>query len=381
MRCTPVACGLILGLVGAAATAQAGSGRTCGGCVVPPEAQAVDTSSPDHVVGSGTPASCTSEAFVAAVALGGIITFDCGPDPVTITLSETARVFNDTGPEIVVDGGGLVTLDGADQRRILYMNTCDPELVWTTPHCDNQDHPRLTVQNLRFARGRRLAAQGGQGGTDGGGAIFARGGRLKVVNCRFESNSCDAVGPDVGGAAIRAFDQYDDLPLYVVNSTFGGAPGRGNSCSNGGALSAIGVSYTVLNSVFSHNVVTGWGANPARTGTPGGGSGGAIYNDGNTFHLTICGSRFHDQSAPEGGGAVFFVSNNRTGTLSITDSFIWDCQSLGFWTQPYPWLFYLGSGPPQVTASTFDVPAPDLFCAGFEAGGHTSWDAWTGLTP
>ena len=162
--------GVILALVLVVpGVAPAGTGRTCGGCVVPPQAQAADTSSPDHVVGDGTPASCTSAAFVAAVALGGIITFDCGPDPVTIALAQTAKIYNDTGPEIVIDGGGLVTLDGGNQRRILYMNTCDPDLVWTTPHCDNQDHPRLTVQNLRFVNGRRLLSQGGQDDTDGGG--------------------------------------------------------------------------------------------------------------------------------------------------------------------------------------------------------------------
>ena len=33
------------------------------------------------------------------------------------------------------------------------MNTCDPNQVYTTPHCDNQDHPRLTVQNLTFING------------------------------------------------------------------------------------------------------------------------------------------------------------------------------------------------------------------------------------
>jgi hypothetical protein len=31
---------------------------------------------------------------------------------VIITLDRTARIFNDTGPEIVIDGGGLVTLSG-----------------------------------------------------------------------------------------------------------------------------------------------------------------------------------------------------------------------------------------------------------------------------
>ena len=49
-------------------------------------------------IGNGTPASCTSAAVVEAVAAGGIITFDCGPDPVTITMTATAKVRNDNGP-------------------------------------------------------------------------------------------------------------------------------------------------------------------------------------------------------------------------------------------------------------------------------------------
>ncbi len=76
------------------------------------------------------------------------VTFDCGADPVVIALDETAKVFNNTGPEIVVDGGGLVTLSGGGERRILYMNTCDEDQIWTIAKCDNQDHPRLTIQNI-----------------------------------------------------------------------------------------------------------------------------------------------------------------------------------------------------------------------------------------
>ena len=271
---------------------------------------------------------------------------------------------------IVIDGGGLVTLDGGGVRRILYMNTCDPDLVWTTPHCDDQDHPRLTLQNLTFAHGNATGAT-----PDGGGAVFARGGRLKVVNSRFVNNLCDSVGPDVGGAALRAFDQSNDLPLYVVGSTFGGAPGLGNSCSNGGALSAIGVSYTVLNSDLSWNNATGNGANPQQPGTPGGGSGGAIYNDGNNFHLRVCGSTIHDNHANEGGGGIFFVSNNLTGTLTVDRTYIWNCPSDGFWTAPWPWLFYLGSGPPQLPGSIFGTPALDHFCDGFGTGDASAWSA------
>ena len=84
-------------------------------CPVPDEAMEEDTTAPDRVIGNGTPESCTGQAVVDAVALGGVITFDCGPDPLTIALEETAKIFNDTGPEIVIDGGGKVALSGGGQ--------------------------------------------------------------------------------------------------------------------------------------------------------------------------------------------------------------------------------------------------------------------------
>ncbi len=323
------------------------AGNPDGGCPVPDDARPADVSDPTTVVGDGTPQSCTSAAVVEAVAGGGVITFDCGPDPIVITLDETAKIYNDKGPEIVIDGGGLVTLSGAGARRILYMNTCDQDLVWTTPNCDNQDHPRLTVQNITFVDGNASGEEPG-----GGGAIFVRGGRFKLVNTRFFNNSCDEVGPDVGGAAVRVFDQFEDQPVYVVNSTFGGAPELGNRCSNGGGLSSIGVSYTVINSLFSHNQAIGNGANPAQPGTPGGGSGGAICNDGNTFTLRLCGTVIEQNLANEGGGAIFFVSNDRSGSLIIEDSRLCANPSAGFETAGLPGIFVLADGDPSVSNST-----------------------------
>ena len=180
------------------------AGNPEGACPIPPEAAPEDMSRPDQVVGTGTPGSCTAEAFIAAVARGGTIAFACGPDPVTITLPRPAKVFNDSGPDVVIDGGGLVTLSGGGATRILYMNTCDQAQHWTTSHCQDQDHPRLTVQNLTFRDGDSR----GETEYDGGGAIWVRGGRFKAVNCRFFNNVCAPEGPDVGGAAIRVLSQY-----------------------------------------------------------------------------------------------------------------------------------------------------------------------------
>ncbi|MGC4849407.1 hypothetical protein ACLQ3F_19380 [Micromonospora sp. DT15] len=319
------------------------AGNPNGRATVPAEARAVDTSKPTRRIGTGTPASCTSAAVVKAVAAGGVITFNCGPAPVTIKMAATGKVRNANGPKIVLDGGGTVTLSGQGQRRILYMNTCDEAQGFTTSHCQNQDHPQLTVQNLTFADGNSTGekAEGG-----GGGAIFVRGGRLKVVNSRFVRNRCDRTGPDLGGAAVRVLSQYENKPVYVVGSTF-----DGGSCSNGGALSSIGVSWVVLNSLLRNNEAIGSGANPAKSGTPGGGSGGAIYCDGNEFTVRIAGTIIENNTANEGGGAVFFVSNNRTGTMRIENSTLRRNPSATFETRGFPGIFFLGARNPTLTNS------------------------------
>ena len=198
------------------------------------------------------------------------------------------------------------------------MNTCDENQVWTTSHCQDQDHPQLTVQNHTFVCGISCWVEE----IDGGGAIWIRGGRFKVVNCRFFNNSCADIGPDVGGAGIRVFSQYDGQPVYVVHSTFGGTEDLENVGSNGGGISSIDVSWTVINSLFSHNRAIGNGGNPAEDDTPGGGSGGAIYNDGNTMTLSLCGVDIQYNEVNDYGAAIFFVSNNHDGTIQIEDSVI-----------------------------------------------------------
>lgn len=315
-----------------------------GASPLPADAQPVDTSHPDIVVGTGTAASCTSQGVIDAVARGGIITFSCGPDPVTIMMNDTAKVVN-TSSVVVLDGGGKVTLSGAGQRRILYMNTCDQQQIWTTSHCQDQEQPQLTIQRMTFTQGNSTGdvVDGG-----GGGAVFVRGGRLKVVDSTFTDNRCESTGPDLGGGALRVLSQSHGLPVVVASSIFGGSPDAGNSCSNGAAISSIGVSWQIYASTFTNNSAIGNGANPSRSGTPGGGSGGAIYLDGDQFTLDVTDSVFRGNSANEGGGAIFFVSNDRTGELRITDSVLENNPSRGFETAGFPGIFFLGAGTPHV---------------------------------
>jgi hypothetical protein len=311
-------------LVGALALAGAGSARA------------------GRVVGHGTPGSCTSAGVVAAVRHGGLIRFSCGDAPVTIRMRETAKVVN-RSRRVVIDGGGLVTLSGEGRRRIIYLDTCDPKQVWTTSHCQDQATPRLTIKRLGLTAGDSTGHLFDGGG---GGAIFDRGGRLRIIDSSFTANRCDPTGPDLGGGAVRALSQYRSLPVEVLHSRF-----VGNVCSNGGALSSIGVSWTVTGSTFISNRAIGHGANPAGAGTPGGGSGGAIYNDGDRMALRISASRFTDNHANEGGGAIFFVSNDRTGTVSIRDSRLIHNVNDGFQTAGLPGIYFLGAQRPSIIRS------------------------------
>ena len=330
------------------------AGYPDGSAVIPAEGQAEDVSSPTTVIGTGTPANCTGDAFVAAVANGGIITFNCGPDPVTIALTSTAKVFNDKGTKLVIDGGNKVTLSGGGTTRILYMATCDKAQVYPPGPGDCNTNPgvQLVVQNITFVDGSAKGIAEGTNNDGGGGAIHAQGGSLKVVNSRFFNNVCDDLGSDVGGGAIRKLDYLiaagagPKRPVWIVNSTFGGKAGLGNSCANGGALSSIGVSWNIINTLFSENTAVGHGANSGQ-----GGNGGAIYNDGNEIVLNVTSSLIENNMANEGGSAIFFVSNNQTGSITITDSITRNNPRGTFETPNLPGFYVIAKSPAQIINS------------------------------
>ena len=79
----------------------------------------------------------------------------------------------------------------------------------------------------------------------------------------------------------------------------------------------------------------GNGGNPAQAGTSGGGSGGAIYNDGNTMTLSVLGSRIEHNSVNAFGSSIFFVSNDHTGSIKIDKSII-QLNTGGSWYPVYP---------------------------------------------
>jgi hypothetical protein len=341
-------------VAGSETTSNIAFGNQDGHFPVPASGQAVNTSNPNQVVGNGTPANCTSAAVVQAVAAGGIITFNCGANPITIVMTATANVAK-TEHQVVLDGGGLVTLSGAGQRRILFSDTCAGTL--STDDCVNQPYPQIVVQNMTFENGFNGTPQVActanipqcwYGGVNGGGAIYAEGGQFRAVNSGFVNNQCYGEGPDLGGGALRVLAQYTNSPAYITSDTF-----TGGSCSNGGALSSIDVQWNIANSVFTKNDATGSGANPAASGTPGGGSGGAIYNDGDNHNTNIEGTVMSNNSAREGGGAIFYVVDAGWGVLTLNQSTLLNNPSAAFWT--YPGIYDNvdhKDGPPAMINST-----------------------------
>jgi hypothetical protein len=301
------------------------------GAGVPSAGNPVDTS---KVVGTGTPASCTFAALNAAVTAGGIITFDCGAAPATIAITATMNLPIDK--DTVIDGGGLVTLDGQNAVEILRFDSSNYRATDTT----------VTLQHLAFVNAKTNPTQAiptapapcSQGFDDGeGGAIFMRDGNLVVIDSIFMNDHAAPLGPDTGGGAI--YIEGSKRGALVVKSTF-----QNDTGSNAAAIGGLNAALAVYDTLVDGNVATGHDANnddPSKCSVinngqneiGSGGNGGGVYADGNDFDVTLCGDAITNNAAGTNafGGGVFFTSDNWTGVLSIVDSTVTG-NTGGHWT-------------------------------------------------
>jgi hypothetical protein len=164
-----------------------------------------------------------------------------------------------------------------------------------------------------------------------------RDGNLTVIDATFTGNQAAPLGPDTGGGAIYVVGSKHGV--VIVGSTF-----NNNSASNAGAVGGLFADLRIYNSLFSQNAAVGNGANnnnPAQclftnngqNEIGSGGNGGAIYSDGNSVNVLLCGDRVVNNSAGVNayGGGLFFTSNNMQGTLSIIDS-VMTGNTGGHWT-------------------------------------------------
>ncbi len=270
-----------------------------------PPIQPVTLSSPTVVT------DCTASGLQSALSSGGHISFSCGTDPVTITVS--SPLITSATEDIVLDGGGLVTLSGGGTSRIL-------EKPFTpNSHIDKTLGNDLTIQNMRFVNALAPAATGSQDANARGGAVWVTspGTRLHIINSTFHNNRTTSItDEDNQGGAVFAANIYETV---IVSSTF-----TNNEAGNGGGFGAIASGLQVYNSYFANN--------DASDSTSGGivrGHGGAIHLDGvtNSFNpdsnkvVDICGTIFESNTAIRGGGAIkTTVSDNKGTKLTINRS-------------------------------------------------------------
>jgi hypothetical protein len=312
------------------------AGNPNGSCAagIPTRGQPADTSNPTTVVGTGTAASCTFTALSAAVTAGGVVTFDCGSAPITIPITATMNL--PITKNTVIDGGSKVTLDGGGAVQILNFKSANFQA----------NENGLTLQHIALVNGKTTPTQAiptaplpcSQGWDDGeGGALYMRDGNLTVIDSIFTGNQAAPLGPDTGGGAIYVVGSKHGV--LIVKSTF-----SGNKASNGAAVGVLWAELDVYDTLVTGNTATGNGANyddatkcsvinNGQHEVGSGGNGGALYADGNSFDVNLCGDAILDNHAGvmAFGGGLFFTSDNMAGTLSIVDTTMTG-NTGGYWT-------------------------------------------------
>ncbi len=280
--------------------------------------------------GIGTCNETVLNASIASAYVGATITFNCGPDPVTILLTRTLVIRN----PLTIDGGNRVTLSGGGAVTVIQNYSSG-----------------LTLQNLTIADG--YSNGGDRVHIFGGGGVLGMWqANLTVINCRFNNNVTNnaylqpnnpILNEDHGGGAI-----YNHTgTLNVRDSVF--TNNRAYN-SSGGAIHALWSNVSITNTTFENNQATGFG--------------GAFYNDGvlnpsTNGYIRISNSRFYNNTAQgQGGGAFFWLYSYdnpaQTGSSVTVDTSVfsgnrvtanWSGSGLGGGIRA-------GNGPVTITNST-----------------------------
>lgn len=302
------------------------------------------------VVGDGTPGSCTEAAFAAVFNSGGLVTFNCGTEPVTITLG--SRYSN---PSVIIDGGDLVTLDGIGATGMFEVGETSAltltNITLTGGHYRFEgaieNYGEFTAISVTFqamnyhpdaqAHSPLLHNKGGtallQNSTirdsinfdDAGGPtpVIYTAAVLVVENCQFIANN--------GGAIYSNEQGQVTVSNSVFRENFGGKPSIQTSFNsdaghltiqdslflqnNSGAVAHHGYgSMTISNTQFISNTGSMVGNLPA----------GGIHIGHWTADVTITGSDFLGNSSPAEGGAIAVRGG---GPLTITASTFQDNSS------------------------------------------------------
>ncbi len=260
---------------------------------------------------------CSDTGLSNAIALGGSITFSCGP--ATISISTTKTIAKNA----TLDGGNLITLTGNYAVGIFYV------LPTTT----------LTLKNMRISE----AHSSGSGGAIGslgklsidnvkfinnsadyyGGAIASLSGTLSVINSVFYNNS--ATG-GLGGGGGGAIENGTNVKANLSNNQF-----LGNYTNENGGVIANNGQLTSTFDLFASNsaTVNGGVAYNSFSGTltindgeldlnTAYGSGGAIWNEGGIVQINLSTLSENSASTASGGG----IENSDGGLVTIKNAIL-----------------------------------------------------------
>ncbi|MBX3056611.1 MAG: hypothetical protein KF770_09080 [Anaerolineae bacterium] len=234
-------------------------------------------------IGDGTAASCQTEdaanALGTAVAAGGVIDFNCGPEMVTIVVNT-----NTTDQTVVVNGDGRITLDGENLRQIFYVygdgNLTLNDLVLIDGNAGSGGGLAIEAQATATINRSMLISNEATGE---GGAIHNQG----ILNLNNSSLGSNIAGSSGGGI-------YNNGGTVNISSSYL----ISNQTVNGGGIMSMGGTVTVEMSALRSNIATGWG--------------GGIYASGGTIQLVN--NTFSNNRADRGGGLY------KTGTAVLTNN-------------------------------------------------------------
>ena len=212
----------------------------------------------------GVVSNCSSAADLKnKLSGGGLVTFNCGPTPVTIIITDSTGLVVPAGATIV-DGGNRVTLSGNNNARVFYVGSGSS----------------LTLTNI----GVRFGFTG-----IGGGCLYVQG-ALALSNVTV-TNCFGGVAAPGGALYVSSTGRAKVTDSRILSST----------AATGGGIGSQG-SLEILNSTLVSNTATST-------------DGGGVWALGNTL---VRGSTFYSNSASSGyGGAIY-----NQGTLSVTNSLL-----------------------------------------------------------
>jgi uncharacterized repeat protein (TIGR01451 family) len=258
---------------------------------------------PFRAYASGVVTDCSSEADLRAkLTGGGLVTFNCGLAPVTISLTTTdiAGSHLTITETTTIRGGGLITLQGNGSARIL-----------------NVDNNTLILDGLTLSNGRALTSSP----NDAGGALrIVNSSVVTIAESTLSNNQADFLGgaifADNSKLNIRHSSLFDNQArfggaIYIRTLSNPGSMAKAtiiNSAiisntatdGDGGAIRTFDTELTIVNSTLSNNR-----ALEVSGGLPGGDGGGISVSGSIGSSITlITNTTIYSNFASINGGGI-----------------------------------------------------------------------------